>query len=177
MQRKFDRERIAWFPEFAESKSLPKILDPRPGERKQCVLLGGPLVGCYVHYHLGRTIPCTEPRGECPGCCDAGTRRDLVYFVGGATTRNWKPVLAKITSHALQTCNDLAFAEQFPGFLLTTSRAEGDHTARMSASLKAVRLPDDLVLDPFDVKAALVAIWECEGRVKVNGSLARGKES
>lgn len=164
MPRKIDKDAIAWVEDRPARESLPFILSPKAGQRRQAILLGGEGVGVFLHFWEGRTTPCTEPILPCPACADPRTRRDHKRFCAAVTPRGLYPCIPDLTPHALLTCPELHHPERLRGKLLTLERKEGKYNGPVWASLSDVRLDQDVLQEPFDLCAALVAIWESEGK-------------
>lgn len=164
MAREIDKEHIAWIRANPVKPKLPKILSPKAGEAKSCLLLGGEKVGVWLHFVLGRTVPCTEPHAPCPHCKTPGVLRHKKEYLAGVTLRAFYPCLPELTPHALMVCPELEEPEQLRGKLLKLSRPGEQYNGAVWAALSSPRVDADSLIAPFDVPEALIAIWESEGR-------------
>lgn len=148
----------------------PRILIPRPGLPVDGVVLSDVVEGVEVHWHGGRTVPCTQGEGnDCPLCKDGLATRWKGYVC------LWDPDLDRKSLAEITDEPWFLFVKKHPdppalrGYHLRLERLGGNARGRVKLILTPYTRYDDskghFRIDPkslpksLDVRGALMRIW------------------
>lgn len=155
-------ENVRWNvpPPVDRPRYIP-ILSPKVGVPASALIVTSHLVGVETHFLSNRTKPCIGADNGCEGCKAQLSTRWKGYL--GA----WHPgfsryVIVEVTAQAACDNHALLMDEErnLRGMTVVLHRRGKNRNAPVSAEFHPKRQPDDKVPAAFDVRKALLRIWE-----------------
>jgi hypothetical protein len=146
-------------PDALPSEPWIPIMRPKRGSRVRGILCTAAICGKSVHYWKDRTHPCTEKETPCFLCPWLGKPRWHGYL------GIWLPSpsrfgIVELSRRCVNRCPELVKHNgQLAGFRIDVWRTGEAHNAPLICQLSPP-IPTKQILQSFDLKAALVRIWE-----------------
>lgn len=164
MTRKINRTDIAWGAERNARRPTIPIVSPKPGCKRQCVLLCQRIETVRVHYFDGRTWPCCGSKAKCEGCRRESCDVKWKGFAAACFVQSLRLCIAEITPHAVLSCPALETSEDLRGQGLTLERVGKSSSSPVTATLERVRGDLSKLPPTFDVREELCRIWEGDSK-------------
>lgn len=155
-------DQVQWVaaPPIDRPRYIP-ILSPKVGVPCAALVVSPGLVGVNTHFMNNRTQPCTGAANGCFGC-KAGLSARWKGYLGC-----WHPgfsryILAELTAQAASDCHALLGdgSANLRGMEVIMHRRGKARNGPVQAEFRPGRIEAAKVPAPFDVKKALMRIWE-----------------
>lgn len=134
----------------------PILRVPATG-KLQVIVLSHDLIGCYTHYHRGRTEPCTQDACD---ACAARTERRWHGWLGIRAIRSGACYILEVTAKASSPIDEYYRAHRtLRGAIMTLHRYPARPNGRVHATLTHPDAPPADLPACIDLQAQLLRMW------------------